>query len=134
MDLLAMLNDPERHILQAQILNYWLSVSGLWYYTQAKVYLFTNWTLTVYHLSVDSIKNANGFVVLYLVIIVKARLGDFYVPLTHLSLDKMATNMADDIFKCIFLNENDGIPIQISLKIVPSSPIDNILALVQMMA
>ena len=66
--------------------------------------------------------------------IVKARLGDFYVPLTHLSLDRMATNMADDIFKCIFLNENDGIPIQISLKVVPSSPIDNILALVQMMA
>ena len=31
----------------------------------------------------------------------------------------------DDIFKCIFLNENDKIPIQISIKFVPRSPIDN---------
>ena len=35
---------------------------------------------------------------------------------------------ADDIFNCIFLNENDRIPIQISLKYVPRSPIDNGLA------
>ena len=33
--------------------------------------------------------------------------------LTHLSLDKMATILEDDIFKYIFLNENDRIPIQI---------------------
>ena len=39
--------------------------------------------------------------------------------------------MADDIFKCIFLNENDRIPIQISLKCVPRSPIDNKPALIQ---
>ena len=39
-----------------------------------------------------------------------------------------------DIFNCIFLNENDGIPIQISLKYVPRSPIDNKPALVQVMA
>ena len=32
--------------------------------------------------------------------------------------------LADNIFKCIFLNENDRIPIQISLKFVPRSPID----------
>ena len=30
----------------------------------------------------------------------------------------MAAVLADDIFKCIFLNENDRIPIQISLKYV----------------
>ena len=30
--------------------------------------------------------------------------------------------MADDIFKCIFLNENDRIPIKISLKFVPDGP------------
>ena len=40
-------------------------------------------------------------------------------------LDKMAVMLADDIFKCIFLNENDRIPILISLKTVPKSPIDN---------
>ena len=30
-------------------------------------------------------------------------------PLTHLPLDKMAAILADDIFKCISLNENDRI-------------------------
>ena len=51
--------------------------------------------------------------------------------LTHLPLDKMAAILADNIFKCIFLNENDRILIQISLKFVPRSPIDNKPALVQ---
>ena len=37
---------------------------------------------------------------------------------------------ADDIFKCIFLNENVWIPIEISLKFVPKGPINNIPALV----
>ena len=56
------------------------------------------------------------------------------VLLTHLPLDKMATILSDDIFKCIFLNENDRIPIKISLKFVPRSPIDNKPVLVQVMA
>ena len=45
--------------------------------------------------------------------------------LTHLPLDKMAAIVADDIFKCIFWNENSKILIRISLKFVPRSPIDN---------
>ena len=40
----------------------------------------------------------------------------------------------DDSFKRIFLNENVGITINISLKFVPKGPINNILALVQIMA
>ena len=62
---------------------------------------------------------------------------DYYpgtLSLTHLPLDKMAAILADDFFKCIFLNENDKIPIQISLKLVPRSPINNKPALVQVMA
>ena len=51
--------------------------------------------------------------------------------LTHLSLDKI---LADNIFKCIFFNENARISIQISLKFVPNGPIDNKPALVQVMA
>ena len=54
--------------------------------------------------------------------------------LTHLPLDKMAAILADYIFKCIFLYENDRIPIQISLKLVPKSQIDNKPALLQVMA
>ena len=49
-------------------------------------------------------------------------------------LDKMAAIVADNVFKCIFLSENGRIPIQISLKFVPRSPIDNKPALVQAMA
>ena len=40
----------------------------------------------------------------------------------------------DDIVKWIFLNENVSIPIEISLKFVPKGPIDNIPALVKIMA
>ena len=54
--------------------------------------------------------------------------------LTHLPLDNMAAILADDYFKCIFLNENDIIPIRISLKFVPRSSIDSMQALVQVMA
>ena len=46
----------------------------------------------------------------------------------------MATILADDKFKYIFQTENDRIPIPISLKFVPRSPIDNEAALVQVMA
>ena len=40
----------------------------------------------------------------------------------------------DDILKCIFLNENVRILIKISLTFVPKGPINNIPALVQIMA
>ena len=40
----------------------------------------------------------------------------------------------DDIFKPIYLEENARISIQISLKFVPSGPVDNESALVQVMA
>ena len=40
----------------------------------------------------------------------------------------------DDIFKCIFLNENASTAIKISLKFVPKGPFNNIPALVQIMA
>ena len=43
-------------------------------------------------------------------------------------------HFADDIFKCIFLNENAWFAIKISLKFVPQGPITNIPALNQIMA
>ena len=46
----------------------------------------------------------------------------------------MAAILADNNFQSIFLNDNDRIPIRISLKFVPRSPIDNKPALVQVMA
>ena len=43
-------------------------------------------------------------------------------------------HFADDIFKCILLNENVWIPNKISMKFVPKGPINNIPSLVQIMA
>ena len=43
-------------------------------------------------------------------------------------------HFADNIFKCMFLNENVWIPIKVSLKFIPKGPINNISALVQTMA
>ena len=57
-----------------------------------------------------------------------------YRTLTHLTLDKQATILADGNFKCIFLNENDRIPIRISLTHIAMSQIVNNPALVRAMA
>ena len=43
-------------------------------------------------------------------------------------------HFADDILKCTFMNENVWISIKISLKFVPKGPINNIPALVWIMA
>ena len=62
------------------------------------------------------------------------------VPLGHNELinslrpRRNRRHFADDIFKCIFLNENVWIPSRISLKFVPKGPIDNIPAMVRIMA
>ena len=53
--------------------------------------------------------------------------------LTHISLNKMATDLAVDNFRCIFLTENVWILIKWSLKFVLKSPINNIPVLVQIM-
>ena len=54
--------------------------------------------------------------------------------LAHLPLDKMAPNLADDIFMCIFMNGKFCILIRISPKFVPKVQIYNMPALVQVMA
>ena len=46
---------------------------------------------------------------------------DVIGPLTHWALDKMAAFLADDSFKCIFLNDNVLISINISLVCVQGS-------------
>ena len=59
---------------------------------------------------------------------------DFLAIINSSPLYKMVAILADDNFKCIFFNENDRIPIQISLKFVPNGSIDNEPALVQVIA
>ena len=55
-------------------------------------------------------------------------------PINTLRPRQNGRHFADDIFKCIFLNENVWISSKISLKFVPKGPVNNIPALVQIMA
>ena len=57
-----------------------------------------------------------------------------YNILTHLRLDTIAAILADNISKCIFLNENGRILTQILLIFIPKSPVDNKPTLVQVIA
>ena len=57
-----------------------------------------------------------------------------YEPFNTLRPRRNEQHFADDIFKRIFFNENVWISIKISLKFVPKGSINNIPALVQIMA
>ena len=57
---------------------------------------------------------------------------DFF--LTHWGQEKNGRHFPDDIFKCIFFNEIVWILLKISLKFVPKVQINNVQALVQIMA
>ena len=52
----------------------------------------------------------------------------------HIEAETNGRHLADDIFRCVFLNENVWISIKLSLKFVPKGRINNIPALVQIMA
>ena len=54
--------------------------------------------------------------------------------LYHHHKDLHSCHFPDNIIKCIFLNENIWISIEISLKFVPRGPINNIPAFIQIMA
>ena len=56
------------------------------------------------------------------------------LSLNTLRLNTNGRHFPDDIYRWIFLNENVWISIKISLRFVPWRPINNILALVQIMA
>ena len=56
------------------------------------------------------------------------------LTINTLRLTQDVRHFPDDIFKSIFLNKNVWISIKISLKFVPRCPINNIPALVQIMA
>ena len=55
-------------------------------------------------------------------------------PCYHIEVETNGRHFADDTFKRIFVNENVRILIEISLKFVPKDPMNNIPALVQVMA
>ena len=64
----------------------------------------------------------------------KMRLKEINCVINSLRPRQNGRRFADDTFKRIFLNENVRISIKISLKFIPKGPINNIPALVQIMA
>ena len=92
-----------------------------WYWPMSKIYIFwfcSSMNLNFCSSAVYKIPHQNH--------------NNIYV--NSLRLRQNGRHFADDIFKWIFLNENVWIPIKISLKFVPHGPINNIPALVQIMA
>ena len=63
-----------------------------------------------------------------------AVLGLGWISLNTLRPRQNGRRFADDVFKCIFVNENVWISLEISLNYVPNVPINNIPALVQILA
>ena len=66
--------------------------------------------------------------------VIRVHITSFHISLNTLRPRQNGHHFADDTSKRIFLNENIGISIKISLKFVHKGPINNIPALVQMMA
>ena len=65
---------------------------------------------------------------------IMVQLGDLNVHVNTLMPIQNGRHFLDDMFKCIFLNENVWLSIKMSLKFVPEGPINYIPALVQIMA
>ena len=128
---------PEIPVPVSKVLIYW---RGYW----AFIYQVTRRLITKYGAISNSKPECLGFE------ISRAYLSNYAVcfqaPQRELSIISFAHKLdtlrprqngrhfPDDIFKCIFLNENVWISIWISLKCVPEEPINNIPALVQIMA
>ena len=64
----------------------------------------------------------------------KSVISKYMLWISTLRQRQNGRHFADNIFKCIFVNEDVRISIKISLKFVPKVPINNIPALVQIMA
>ena len=58
----------------------------------------------------------------------------FWICINTLKSRQDGHHFPDDIFRCIFLNENEWYSIKVSLKFVPKVPINSIPALLQIMA
>ena len=72
--------------------------------------------------------HSNWFIYIY------QKINDFHIHINSLRPRQNGGLFADDTFKCIFLNENIRISTNNSLKFVPKGLINNIPALVQIMA
>ena len=79
-------------------------------------------------------RNSFGGFVIADTIINRYQIPKIYISVNTLRPRQNGRHFADDMFKCIFSNENVWIPVEISLKFVPKGSINNNPALVQIMA
>ena len=80
-------------------------------------------------------KGMSSTCLLYLIVSIKKPwLCSCHITINTLRPRRNGQLFADDIFKRIFMNENTWISIEISLKFVPKGPINDIPAVVQIMA
>ena len=82
-------------------------------------------TISIFHIQEDAPQSK--FHYLALTPPNKTEFAEFRGDLTHLPLDNMQheRHSADDLYRCIFVNEGFCILIQKSLQFVPKCPIDN---------
>ena len=99
-----------RHMTETWIMK---GESSRWHHHKPIQMHFMEWKCSRFHFTVDS---------------------RYLTPVNTLRPRQNGRHFADDVFKCIFLNGNLWIVIKISLKFVPKGPINNIPALVQIMA
>ena len=72
--------------------------------------------------------------VMWVCVVMVQRLECYFMWINTLRPRQNGRHFADDMLKCIFLNENVWTPIEISLKFVPKGSINNNPALFQIMA
>ena len=101
----------------------WLYCSFIWLSCPC---IFDKKEITLFHIHWFSEKKRNGNTV--------GEQWGYTLFVKTLRLRQDGRHFTDNIFKCIFFNENFRILIRISLKFVANSPINNIPAFVQIMA
>ena len=95
--------------------------------------LLFRWFRSVWHVFITHI--AHTYIYVYINIqTILSWCTHWYTSFNSLRPRQNGRHFADDVFKRIFLNGNVWISLKISLKFVPKVPINNILALVQIMA
>ena len=104
-------------------------------YSQKHLHVCANGTYAVSYGYNKLSVTYNGMVAAYLLELMARRYNRMVFKVFNIlwTMD-YGWHFADDIFKCILLNANVWFPFTISLKFVPKGMINNIPALVQMMA
>ena len=107
-------------------------VANKWIWFVRLQWVNSQWTVS--YSCLTSMQCPCSVTVTYMYFDIKLEMPDVSQTLNTLRPKQNGRHFPDDIFKCIFVNGNIWISIKISLKIVPEVLINNIPALVHIMA